>query len=133
MSALRPRSYAQSMTTALARRVLPAAVLGATCGGAVRVLAESAARHPGALWLPSTDLNVVLLVGTLLVAMSALSIARFNRAAVSGWAWRGAVLAWPSFVLASALVAGPVWTVYLLGLPLLLVLMVGLLATRRAA
>jgi hypothetical protein len=120
------------MTTALARAIAPAAVLGAMCGGAVRVLAESGARHPGALWLPRTDLNEVLLVAALLVAVSAFLIARFNRGA-RGWAWRGAVLAWPVFVLAAAVVAGPVWTVYLLGLPLLLVLTVGVLATRPAA
>jgi hypothetical protein len=121
------------MTTGLMRAIAPAVVLGAFCGGAVRVLAESGARHPGALWLPRTDLNVALLLGALLVTVSALLIRRSNRAAASGWAWRGAMLAWPSFVLAAAVVAGPVWTVYLLGLPLLLLLTVGVLATRPTA
>lgn len=121
------------MITALARAIAPAASLGVMCGGAVRSLAESGARHPGALWLPRTDLNIVLLIGALVVAVSAVLVARSNRAARSGWAWRGAMLAWPAFVLAAALVAGPVWTVYLIGLPLLLVVTVGLLATRPAA
>jgi len=107
-------------------------MLGVLCGGAVKVLAESGAQHPWAHWLLRTDLNVVFLVAALLVAVSALLIARSNRAAGSGWAWRGAMLAWPAFALAAAVVAGPVWTVYLLGLPLLVVLTVGMLVTRPA-
>lgn len=78
------------------------------------------------------DLNVVIVIAALLVAVSALVIARLNRAAGTRWAWRGAMLAWPTFALAAAVVAGPVWTVYVLGLPLLLLLAVGLLVTRRA-
>lgn len=125
-------SYAQPMTAALARAIAPAAMLGVLCGGAVRVLAESGARHPWALWLPRTDLNVVFLVAAFLVALSALLIARSNRAGGSGWAWRGAVLAWPVFAAAAAAAAGPVWTVYVLGLPLLILLTVGMLVTRPA-
>lgn len=121
------------MTAALVHAIAPATVLGAVCGGTVRLLAESGARQPGAFWLPRTDLNVVFLVGALLVAVSARFIRRCNRAAASGWAWRGAMLAWPSFVLAVLVVAGPLWTVYLLGLPLLLLLTVGLFATRPTA
>ena len=112
------------MITLLARALAPALLLGAVCGAAVRVLAGSAARP---------DLNVVLVITTLLVAGSARVLSRSNRGRAGGWASRGAMLAWPAFALTAALVAGPVWTGYVLGPPLLLALAVGLLTTRPAA
>ena len=129
---LAARAYDGLVISALGRAMAPAAVLGAMCGGVVRLLAEAGARQPGALGFPRMDFTVVLVVGAVLVAVSALTIRRLNRAASRDWAWRGAMLAWPAFALAAAVVAGPVFAVYVLGLPLLLVLAAGLLATGAA-